>query len=148
MEVGDQPVQHLEPVAGIDENVRPTGGGGHGAVLGGPAFDGAAGGGADADDPSAAALGLIDEICRLLWDDAVFAVHLVALNGVFLHGSEGAKPHMECYVSNLYTHCLHTLQKLRSEVKSGGGGGGAAVDLGVDGLIALPVLQLLLDVGG
>ena len=33
-------------------------------------------------------------------------------------------------------------------MKSSGGGGGAAVDLGVDGLVALPVLQLLLDVGG
>ena len=33
-------------------------------------------------------------------------------------------------------------------MKSGGGGGGAAVDLGVDGLVALPVLQLLLNVGG
>ena len=104
MEVGDQPVQHLEPVAGIDENVRPTGGGGHGAILGGPTFDGAAGGGADADDPSAAALGLIDETCRLLWDDAVFTVHLVALNGILLHGPEGAEPYMECHVSNLYTH--------------------------------------------
>ena len=75
-------------------------------------------------------------------------MHLVALNGILLHGPEGAESYMECYVSNLYTHCLHTLQKLRSEVKSGGGGGGAAVDLGVDGLVALPVLQLLLDVGG
>ena len=27
-----------------------------------------------------------------LWDDAVFTVHLVALNGVLLHGPEGAEP--------------------------------------------------------
>ena len=33
-------------------------------------------------------------------------------------------------------------------MEAGGGGGGGAVDFGVDGLIALAVLELLLDVGG
>ena len=62
-------------------------------------------------------------------------------------GERKGKKHI---ISTAFEHhaVLHTLQKLRSEVKSGGGGGGAAVDLGVDGLVALPVLQLLLDVGG
>ena len=54
---------------------------------------------------------------------------------------------MQCNVSDLYTHLPDTLQQLRREVQAGGGRGGRAVHLGVDGLVALTILQLLLDVG-
>ena len=53
---------------------------------------------------------------------------------------------MECNVSYLYTHCLYSLQKLRRKVQPRRGRCRRAVDLGVHRLIALLILQLLLDV--
>ena len=53
---------------------------------------------------------------------------------------------MECNVFYLYTNCLYSLQKLRREMQPRCGRRRRAVDLGVHRLIALLILQLLLDV--
>ena len=74
-------------------------------------------------------------------------MHGVVGDLLLLHRAEGTKSHMECNVSDLYTHLPDLLQQLRCEMQSRSGGGGRAVHLGVDGLIALPILQFLLDVG-
>ena len=51
--------------------------------------------------PSPVGFGLVDEICRLLGDDAVFRVHLVvACIIVLLYRPEGAKPHMKGHIGH------------------------------------------------
>ena len=72
MEIGDQSVQHLEAVAGIDEDAGPARRLLQSAVLGGKALHRPAGGSPHTDDPAAVPLGLIDGAGGLLWDHAVF----------------------------------------------------------------------------
>ena len=74
-------------------------------------------------------------------------MHGVVGDLLLLHGAEGAKPHMKCNVSHLYTRLLHTVQKLRGEVQPRRGCRRRAVDLGVHRLVSLLILQLLLDIG-
>ena len=140
VEIGDQRVHDLKAIAGIDEDIRPAGAGPHGAILRRLRLHGAAACGTHADDPAAVFLRLVDKVCRLLRDDTVFAVHGVVGDLLLLHRAESTKSHMECNVSDLYTHLLNFLQQLRCKMQSGGGGGGRAVHLGVDGLIPLPIL--------
>ena len=64
-----------------------------------------------------------------------------------LHGAEGAKPHVQQHRHDLNAHFADLFHQLRREVQPGGGGGGGAVVAGVDGLVAVAVLQLFVDVG-
>ena len=95
----------------------------------------------------AVGFGTVDEVRRLLWDHAVFAVHLVVGDLVLLHGAEGAKTHMERHIADVHALGLDFLQQLRREVQSRRGGRRAAQHLGVHRLIPLLILKLLLDVG-
>lgn len=77
VEVGDEGVYGFELVAGVDEDVRPAGLGGEGAVGAYQGFQGTAGGGAHADDAAAGCLGLVEDIRCLLIDHAKLAVHMM-----------------------------------------------------------------------
>ena len=146
MEVGDQGVRHLEAVAGIDEDIRPSGAGLHGAVLLCPGFHRAAGGGAHADDAPAIGTGTVDEVGCLLGDDAVLAVHLMLGDFVLLHRTEGAKAHVQRHIANANAHGLHLFQQLLRKMQARRGCGGAAHHLGIHRLVALAILQFLLDI--
>lgn len=65
-----------------------------------------------------------------------------------LHGAEGAEPHMEGHVGDLYALGLDRGQQFRGKVQAGRGGGGGAVMFGIDRLVTVFVLQLVGDVGG
>ena len=87
-----------------------------------------------------------DKIRRLLRNGAVFAVHIVLLDLVLLDRSERAEPDVQRHIADADALGSDPLQKLRREVQSRRGSRRRAVDLGVDSLVALLVLQLLLDV--
>ena len=70
VEIGDQRVNALEGIAGINEDVGPAGSGGQAAILPGKALQGTAGSGAHGDDPAAVFLGLADDAGGLLRNDA------------------------------------------------------------------------------
>ena len=77
MEIGDQRVHRLEAIAGVDENTGIARSRGDVTVLLRHRFDGAAGGGANADQPSAGGLALVDDASALLADREKFGVHPV-----------------------------------------------------------------------
>ena len=66
---------------------------------------------------------------------------------VLLHRAEGAKTYMQRHIADTHAHGLYLFQQLLGEMEARRGCGGAAHHLGVHGLIALTVLQLLLDIG-
>ena len=146
VEVGDEGVRHLEAVARIDKDIRPAGAGPHGAVLPHPGFYRAAGGGAHADDAPAIGTGTVDEVGCLLGDDAVLAVHLMLGDFVLLHRTEGAKAHVQRHIANANAHGLHLFQQLLRKMQARRGCGGAAHHLGIHRLVALAILQFLLDI--
>lgn len=117
VEVGDEGVQALEPVAGVDEDIGPPGLHRQRPILVGEGLNGAARGGAHADNPSPIGFGLVHQIRRLLGDGAELRVHIVGFHVVHLHRPEGAQPHVEGHVGQLDPHGLHLFQQLRREVQ-------------------------------
>ena len=74
-------------------------------------------------------------------------MHIVLLDLVLLDRSERAEPDVQRHIADADALGSDPLQKLRREVQTRRGSRRRAVDLGVDSLVALLVLQLLLDVG-
>ena len=148
MEICDQRVHRLEAVAGIDEDIRPAGALGEAAVLGCKGFDRAAGGGSDADDPSALPPGAVEQIGGLLREHAELRMHLMVRDLLGLDRAEGAEADVEGHPGQIHALVPELLQELRRKVQTGGRRGGGAVDAGIDGLIPFLILQLLLDIGG
>ena len=64
-----------------------------------------------------------------------------------LHRAERAKPDMKRHIGKVHALCLQLFQKLLREMQPSRRRGGRAVGSGIDGLIALGVLQLLMDIG-
>lgn len=62
MKVGQQPVDYLKPITGIDEDVGPAFGGTDDSLGHTDAFQGAAAGGPHRDDPPAPLSGPVDQI--------------------------------------------------------------------------------------
>ena len=147
MEIGHKSVEHLELIAGVDEDVRKALAGLDPAVLRRNALKRAAGGGADGDDPSAVFLGFVDEPCGLLGDLVVLAVHLVLCHVLDLDGTEGAETDVKGDIGDPHALLTYALHKLVGEVQSRGGSGGGAELMAVDRLIPLLVAELLGDVG-
>ena len=102
MEVGNQAIHGPEGVAGVDKDIRPLGTGGKGAVLPRQRFQRSAGGGADADDPSAVLSGLIQNAGGFIVHHAQLRVHMVLQNGIRLHRPEGSKSNMKGDKRGLY----------------------------------------------
>ena len=65
-----------------------------------------------------------------------------------LHRAEGAQANVEGHKGGFYTLGPDFVQQFLGEVEPGGGGGGGANLPGIDGLIALLVTELCLDIGG
>ena len=146
VEIGDEGVQHLESVPRIDKDISPPGALRHGPVLRRKALHRAAGGGAYADDPAPVLFRLVDDAGGFPGNHTELRMHLVVRNLLRLDRAEGAQPHMECNVANLYTHFPHLLQQLGGEMEPCGGCGGGAHHLGIYRLIPLLILELRLDV--
>ena len=66
MEVGNQAVDSLEAVAGIDEDLRPAGPGGDSAILEHDGFKGTGGRGANGDDAPTGGFTAVDEVGSFL----------------------------------------------------------------------------------
>ena len=148
MEVGDEGVDALERITGIDEDVGIAGTGGQGAVGGGGAFQGAHGGGADADDPAAVFAGGVDDLGAFAADLVIFAVHFVLGSVLFLDGAEGAQADVKQDGRYLDAHGAHFFEQFGGEMQSRGRSGGGAVDMRVNGVIAAAVLQFFRDIRG
>ena len=146
VEIRHQGVHAFESVTRVDEDVGPAGLGVHGAVLVGKALHSAAGGGADADNAAAGLLRLGDYPRRLLRHDAELGVHLVLLDVLGLDRAEGAEADVQRDEALAHALFGYLRQQLLGKMQSRGGRGGAAQLLGVDGLVALTVLEFGLDI--
>ena len=148
MEVGDQSVQYLKLVARIDKDVgvalllvqRQ-------ALFGAQRLEGAAAGGAHRDDPLAVCLSLVDQVRRLLRQIVVLGVHLVLGDLVLLNRTEGAKANVQRHRRDVDPLCADLVQQFVGEVQPRGRCSGRTQLVGIDGLIALVVLELRGDVG-
>ena len=112
MEVCDECIHTLELVAGIDEDIGPSGSCGHGSVRKCRRLNGSAGGGSRADDSVSLGVGLVYLIRLGLLHNIELAVHMVLLDLLSLDRSEGSEPDMQSNVGDLHTLRLHCLQKL------------------------------------
>ena len=146
MKIGNKCIQDLEFISRIDENIGPSCRSTHGTVLSGPGFHRSAGGGSYADNPASIFLRLIDQIRSFLGDYAVFAMHQVVCNVIFLYRPKGTQPHMKRYISHLHAHLLHLLQQFLRKVQPRRRCRRRADYLRVYRLISLPVLELFLNV--
>ena len=140
VEIRHECIHHLEAVARVDVDARPACGRLHVSVLLRPALERAARRCTDADHASAARLRLVDKRRRLRRDNAVFAVHIVLLDVVLLDRTERTEADMQRHIADVHALCLNFFQQLRREVQARRRRGGAAVDLGIDGLVALLIL--------
>ena len=147
MEIGNQGIHGLEPIARIDEDIRPSGLGCKGSVLIDKGFQRPAGGGSHADNPSPGCSGFVEDGSCLVIHHAQLAVHMVFQNLLRLHRAEGAKPNMEGDKGRIHALCPDGIQQLLRKVQTGSGGCGRANLPGIDGLIPLLILQFCLDVG-
>ena len=146
MEIGNQRVNCLEFVAGIDKNTRVRFHGAHRAVLASGALQRTAGGRADADHPTAGGASLVDQARRLSRHREKFRVHHVIGDGILLHRAESAKSHVQHDRRDGHALRPQGVQKLGREVQARGGCRGRALGASVHGLVALVVPQLLSNV--
>ena len=147
VEVGDDGVDDLEVVAGVDEDASPAALAGDLVFGGGGGLEGADARRADGDDAVPGLLGLHDELGGLVGDAVVLLVHLVLLDVVDADGAEGAEADVQGDEAEVDAHLAQLLHLLFGEVQAGGRGGGGALLAVVDGLVALLVLEFLVDVG-
>ena len=147
MEIGDQGVHGLETVAGIDENIRPGGLFGKNTVPVGQRFQCAAGGCPDADDAAALLPGLVEKPGRFRREHTEFAVHMMLRHVLHLDRAESSQAHMQRDIGQTDTHFFDLVQKLLGKMQTRSGRGGRSIHLGINGLIALPVGKLRLDIG-
>ena len=101
---------------------------------------------ADADDPAAGALGLVDHICRLLRDHAELGVHMMLGDLLRLDGPEGPETDVQRDIGLFDALGCELFQQLAGKMQTGCRRGGRAVHLGIDRLIALAVFEFFLDV--
>ena len=149
MEIGDEPVHHLEAVARGDENVRLAAAGPYQAVAAGGRFQGAQGGGAHRHHPAAPFPGCSDGRGGFFRHVEALAVHLVLVDLFHAHRLEGACPHMQRQRGSADTLLGEPLQHCLIEVQPGGGRCHGARVAGIDGLVAGLILRLhpVLDIG-
>ena len=147
VEVRDDGIDDLEVIAGVDEDAGPAALAGDLVLGGGGGLEGADARRADGDDAVAGLLRRHDELGGLVGDAVVLLVHLVLLDVVDAHGAEGAEADVQGDEAEVDAHLAQFLHLLFGEVQAGGRGGGGALLAVVDGLIALLVLEFLVDVG-
>ena len=104
VEICDETVHYLEPVSGVDKDIRllpfyranPS-------LFIGKGFNSTAAGGAYADHPAAFSLGLIYKLCIFGSDETGLAVHMVIGDLLFLYGSESPEAHVERDIGRFYS---------------------------------------------
>ena len=74
-------------------------------------------------------------------------MHIVLLNVILLDRTERAEADVQRHIADAHTLRLYFLQQFRRKVQPRRRRGRAALDLGIDRLIALLIGKLLLDVG-
>ena len=148
VKVRDQCVDTAEVIAGIDKNVGPARLGLQKTVFIGKALERAARSGSYGDHAAAVFPAAVDTGGGFLGDDAEFGMHLMVFDFGFLDGAEGAETHMQGDGTDRDALPADLVKQRFGKVKTGRRGGGAAELAGIDGLIALAVVQLRLDVRG
>ena len=146
MEVGHQMIDHLEPVARIDEDIRPPGLGADVPALVCNGLERAAGRRPDSPDLAARIARLIDERRSLLVHDIVLGVHHMVGDLLFLDRAEGAqadvqrdKRQLDALLLEFRKQLFGKMQASRRRCRRTGG-------FGVNRLVALGVVQLFLDI--
>ena len=111
-------------------------------------FQGAAGSRSHADNPTAFGLRFVEQCRRFMGNHAKFAVHMVIVYIVHLHGAEGSQSNMERHICQFYALFFDFFQQFLGKMQTRRRSGGRTVDLGIDRLIAFSVCQFFLDVRG
>ena len=119
VEVRNERVERLKPVARIDENLRPRGLFTERAVGLHERFDRTAGRCADADDTVAALMRFVEKLRRLGAHHAELAVQMMVRDLLGLHGAERAESHMERHICKVHALLLELFQKLLRKMKAG-----------------------------
>ena len=109
MKICDQRVNRLKPVAGINEDIRPSAACFYPSVLRRCRLQRTAAGGSDTDDSSSLLLCLIDQLCLILLDKKEFRVHVMLCHILHLNGSEGSQSHMQRHMRNIHAFFLNLL---------------------------------------
>ena len=146
MEVGDQMIDRLEAVARIDKDRCPAG---LCADMTGLVCDGlerARRRRADRPDVAACIACVVDDLRGLLVHDIELGVHDMIGDLVLLDRTERAQTDVQRDERELYALVLQRFEQLLRKVQTCGRRGSRAGRLGVDGLIALRVFELFLDV--
>ena len=147
MKIRHESVEHLEFIAGIDENIGEAFAGLDFAVFRRDAFERPAGGGANRDNPAAVCLCLPNQFGGFFGNFVVLAVHFVAGHVVHLDRTEGAETDVQGNVGDFHALLTDSVHQLLGEMQAGSRRGSGAELMAVDCLIALLVLQFLGDIG-
>src|SRR5689334_1071064 len=134
MEVGHQSVDDAEVEAGIDEEIRRSGAGDDGAVVGArDRFERARRGRADRDDATALAPGAFDRGGGRRGDLVAFRLEPVLLDALDAHGLEGAVAHVQRDLGALDAAVIERGEKCGGEMQAGGRRGDRPAGAGVNG---------------
>ena len=143
MEIGYQPVHGLKAIARRYEYVRIAAFGVNNAVFIGHAFKRAAGRCANGYYPAPVLAGAVYPLGRFFAHFIIFAVHMVFFHVFRRYRTERAKANVQQHIRYLNAHILHLLEQLLRKMQPRGGCCGGAVLLGINGLVALLILQPL-----
>ena len=127
MKIGEQRVDDLESVRGMDENEGASQAGDDAAVVRcGDAFEDAHGSCADGDNAAAVGFCAIDLVCGFFRNNKAFLVHGVVFEVVDFDGREGAGAHVQRQMAGFDPGGAQGIEEGRSEMQTGSGGGDGA----------------------
>ena len=111
VEIGNQAIQYLKFVTGINENLCVAAACLYNAIFIRSTLHGTAAGGSHTDNPIPCFPGIIDQLCRLFRYLIIFGMHMMIQNIIFFYGTEGSQSHMERNISKPDSFCFNLLQQ-------------------------------------
>ena len=147
MEIGNQPIQYLEPIARVNKNIRPSRALPQCAILFCPALNGPAGRRSHTDHPSSIPLGLVDGFRCLRRNDTILAVHSMVRNLLRFYWAKGSQPHVERHIADFYPHFFNGIQQIFGKMQARRRGCRRANLPRIDRLIPFGILEFFFDIG-
>ncbi len=139
VEVGNQPIDRLEAVAGPNEQVGLPGARRDGPVGSRRRLQSAHRGSAGGPYGAPALAGVVDPLRRRLADAVPFGLDLVLSRILAFHRAERPRSHVKREASDLYAPVRDGIEDPAREVEAGGRGSHAAHLIGVNRLVPCPV---------
>ena len=146
MEIGDERVDAFETIGRINKDGRISAARAQHPLLVGDRFQRADGRRADGDDAAAFALGGVDDLRGAFVHLVKLGVHDVMRQILLLNGTEGPQSDVQQHFGDLDAHRADLGKQFLREVQPRRRRGRGAVRLAVDGLVAVLVLELFVDI--